>query len=128
MDLDLAVAIGEAVPAAEYGGSTSANTRESYDLLTWNDPRPKPTWEEVLEAWDVWSSRYIFEEKNAAEQAWRRAELEESTSQIHRFEDGDDDREPGTLEQWRAYRKSVRHWVPGADGYLDESMRPKRPE
>lgn len=125
MDFDIAVAISEIVPSAEYGGSTTANTQESFELLTWNDSRPKPTWWQIMEAWGLWLARHKSEEKDNAEQAWRLSELMECTSQIHRIEDDDDEREPGSVEQWRAYRKEVRHWTPGNVNYPDK--RPNRP-
>ena len=46
--MDLALCIEKLVPQAEYGGSTTANTKEAYDNLRWEDKRKKPSWQEIL--------------------------------------------------------------------------------
>lgn len=48
--MDVALAIELLVPAAEYFGSTTANSRECFDELDWRDAREKPTWEQLIEA------------------------------------------------------------------------------
>ncbi len=45
--MDIALCIEKLLPAAKYGGSTTANTKEAYDKLRWEDERNKPTWEEL---------------------------------------------------------------------------------
>ena len=46
--LDIALAIGKILPAAEYLGSTTANTEAAWDAVTWTDTRrAKPTWVEL---------------------------------------------------------------------------------
>lgn len=47
---DVALAIEALVPAAEYGGSVTANTEEAYNAIVWKDERPQPTWAEVIAA------------------------------------------------------------------------------
>lgn len=47
MPLDVAAALDFLVHAAEYTGSLTANTKEAYDALNWQDERPKPTWEAI---------------------------------------------------------------------------------
>jgi len=47
------MAIDHLVPRAIYGGSTNKNTQAAYNTLRWNDPRPKPTWPDVLAAFAV---------------------------------------------------------------------------
>jgi|LakMenEpi03Aug12_release.lakeMendotaPanAssembly.Ray.scaffolds.fasta_scaffold2985817_1 hypothetical protein len=42
--MDVALTIEVLVPSAEYGGSTTANTKECFDALDWYDTRKKPTW------------------------------------------------------------------------------------
>ncbi|MDU9022181.1 tail fiber assembly protein [Pseudomonas corrugata] len=49
--MDVAFAIERLLYAAQYFGSLTANTRKAFDDLTWNDERPKPTWEELEAAW-----------------------------------------------------------------------------
>jgi hypothetical protein len=49
--IDVALAIEALIPAAEYFGSTTANTKESFDNLNWQDKRTKPSWKEVQEAY-----------------------------------------------------------------------------
>ena len=34
-----------------YSGSVTSNTDESYNLITWEDARKKPTWEELNSKW-----------------------------------------------------------------------------
>lgn len=43
----VALCIEKLVPAAEYFGSVTGNTKEQYDSLEWKDLRGKPTWEEI---------------------------------------------------------------------------------
>lgn len=47
MALDVAAALDFLVHAAEYEGSLTANTKDAYDALNWQDARPKPSWEEI---------------------------------------------------------------------------------
>jgi hypothetical protein len=51
--MDLALCIDKLIPAAQYRGSVTANTREAYCSLVWEDSRPKPTWGDILAAWDA---------------------------------------------------------------------------
>lgn len=46
--MDIALALGRLVPAAEYGGSLTANNQEAYEALRWNDSRPKPLWDDIM--------------------------------------------------------------------------------
>ena len=45
--IDVALALDVLVPAAEYGGCLTGNTKEEYEALRWEDPREKPSWESV---------------------------------------------------------------------------------
>ena len=45
--MDIALALEKIVPAAQYRGSLTDNTEESYNALIWEDSRQKPTWEEL---------------------------------------------------------------------------------
>ena len=45
--MDIALAIEQLVPNAQYGGSTTSNSKGQYDSLRWEDVRKKPTWEEL---------------------------------------------------------------------------------
>ena len=51
--MDIALAIEALVPEAEYFGSTTANTKKSFDDLNWLDARPKPTWKQVQDAYEA---------------------------------------------------------------------------
>jgi len=51
--MDIALGIESLLPAAEYFGSTTANTKEAFDNLNWLDPRPKPTWADVQFAFNA---------------------------------------------------------------------------
>ncbi|MBN8995933.1 MAG: hypothetical protein J0H94_11970 [Rhizobiales bacterium] len=48
--MDLAIAIEALVPAAQYGGSTTANDQAAFDALDWIDERPRPTWDQLVAA------------------------------------------------------------------------------
>lgn len=51
--MDVALAIERILIASKYFGCTDENTEEQYDKLRWNDKRiPKPTWEEIVIAWN----------------------------------------------------------------------------
>ena len=49
--MDIALGIEALVPAAHYFGSTTANTKEAFDDLNWQDERAKPTWKQVQDAY-----------------------------------------------------------------------------
>jgi len=49
--MDVALAIEALVPAAQYGRSTTKNTKYCFDTLRWEDSRKKPTWKELETAW-----------------------------------------------------------------------------
>jgi len=49
--INVAKALDRLVPLPQYGGA-NLDTEESYNLLRWNDPRPKPSWADVVAAWD----------------------------------------------------------------------------
>ncbi len=51
--MDIALGIEALLPAAEYFGSTTANDKECFDNLNWQDARPKPTWKQVQDAYDA---------------------------------------------------------------------------
>lgn len=68
--IDVALGIEALVPAAEYFGSTTANTKECFDNLNWLDARPKPTWEQVQSAWVTLEPKLVAEaEAKAAQKA-----------------------------------------------------------
>ena len=49
--MDIALGIEALLPAAEYFGSTTANDKNCFDDLDWQDSRPKPTWKQVQDAY-----------------------------------------------------------------------------
>jgi hypothetical protein len=51
--MNIALTLDKLVPSAEYFGSLSANTQESYNLLQWNDSRQKPTWKQIEAEWVI---------------------------------------------------------------------------
>lgn len=53
MFFDVALILEKLVPAAKYGGSLSGNNEESYNQLRWNDERPKPSWQEILDEYKI---------------------------------------------------------------------------
>lgn len=50
MSIDVSLTLNSLVPAAQYGGSLTANTQEAFDAITWEDERAKPTWQDILDA------------------------------------------------------------------------------
>lgn len=48
--IDIAMVIDQLVPSAEYEGSLTSNTEEAYWGIIWKDERPKPTWQQVIDA------------------------------------------------------------------------------
>jgi hypothetical protein len=53
LNMDIALGIQALLPAAEYFGSTTANTKACFDDLSWLDERPKPTWKQVQDAYNA---------------------------------------------------------------------------
>jgi hypothetical protein len=51
--MDVALGIEALLPAAEYFGSTTPNTKQCFDDLNWLDARAKPTWAEVQAAYEA---------------------------------------------------------------------------
>lgn len=49
--MDVALAIELIHDKAQWGGSVTDNTQESFENIRWEDERPKPTWEELKAAW-----------------------------------------------------------------------------
>src|SRR5215831_9855975 len=47
---DLYLALDYLVPQAQFYGSLTNNTQDSYDAIVWNDARAKPIWTDVLAA------------------------------------------------------------------------------
>ena len=66
--IDVALGIEALLPAAEYFGSTTANTKACFDELNWQDARPKPTWKQVQDAYNALPEE-IKNPENAKEQA-----------------------------------------------------------
>jgi len=72
--IDVALGIDALVPSAQYFGSVTVNTKESFDNLDWQDEREKPTWKQVQDAYDALSEEIknpdlIKAEAKAAAQA-----------------------------------------------------------
>ena len=72
--MDVALGIEALVPAAQYFGSTTANTKEAFDNLDWQDERAKPTWEQIQDAYtalpeEIKNPQKFEAERKAAAQA-----------------------------------------------------------
>lgn len=65
--MDIALGIEQLLPAAEYLGSTTANTKECFDNLNWLDERSKPTWKQIQDAYATY--KIEAEAKEAQRQA-----------------------------------------------------------
>ena len=51
--MDIALSIEALLPNAQYYGSTTANTEKTFNELNWQDERPKPTWKQIQDAYDL---------------------------------------------------------------------------
>ena len=71
--MNVALTIDKLVPRAEYFGSPSDNTKESYDALRWFDSRPKPTWEQIESEWVILSVE--LKKQDCKDEAKRRIAL-----------------------------------------------------
>lgn len=72
--MDIALGIEALLPAANYFGSTTANTKEAFDDLDWQDERSKPTWKQVQDAYaalpeEIKNPQKFEAERKAAAQA-----------------------------------------------------------
>jgi hypothetical protein len=66
--MDVALAIESLLPAAEYFGSTTDNTKKCFDDLNWLDERPKPTWKQVQDAWVILEPKLVSDAEAKATQ------------------------------------------------------------
>ncbi len=57
--MDIATALDALVPAAEYRGSLTANTRAAYNALVWTDVRAKPDWADIVSETGAVSKRSL---------------------------------------------------------------------
>ena len=65
--IDVALGIEAILPAPQYFGSVTANTKEAFDNLNWQDEREKPTWKQVQDAYAALPEKIKNPEKYAAE-------------------------------------------------------------
>lgn len=86
-------------------------------------PAPPPILDETSE------ERAIVEQqiRIGLEDRWRAGELAFISEQLIALEDGDPSAQPGTEQQWRAYRTAVRAWKEGGAHFPESSARPVRP-
>lgn len=70
--MDIALMIEQLVPSSQYGGSVTKNTKEQYEKIRWQDSRPKPTWEQLEEEWEKYSTKLDDPDAywNEEEQIW----------------------------------------------------------
>lgn len=47
--MDIVRSLCTMCPVPLFSGSLTANNREAYEAIIWEDPRPKPTWQELLD-------------------------------------------------------------------------------
>jgi len=57
--MDIALILDRLVPNADYQGSVTANDEDSFDAITWNDERVKPSWQDILDEWDVYQAELL---------------------------------------------------------------------
>ena len=50
--MDVALGIHLIHEGAEYRGSCTANTKDTYNNLVWLDEREKPAWDEIVSAYE----------------------------------------------------------------------------
>jgi hypothetical protein len=73
--MDVALGIESLIPSAEYFGSITDNTKESFDNLNWLDERPKPTWKQVQDAYNTLPEEIKNPEAAKAAKAAQKAAL-----------------------------------------------------
>lgn len=66
--MDIALAIEALLPAAEYYGSTTANDKDCFDNLDWQDSRPKPTWKQLQDVWVTLEPKIVADAEAKATQ------------------------------------------------------------
>ncbi len=65
--MDVALGIEALLPAAGYFGSTTANDKECFDNLDWQDNRTKPTWKQLQDVWVNLEPKLIAEAEAKAQ-------------------------------------------------------------
>lgn len=70
--IDIALGIEHLVPGASYSGSLTANDLEAYQAIHWQDERPMPTWEDILEVHETAGSRGLIALYNVPQKITRR--------------------------------------------------------
>tara|TARA_Y100000401_G_C8210955_1_gene168415 strand:+ start:330 stop:620 length:291 start_codon:yes stop_codon:yes gene_type:complete len=63
--MDIPLILDYLVPGAEYFGVPA--DEESYDALTWNDSRSKPTWQEIQDCWANNETKMTYKVKRMGE-------------------------------------------------------------
>jgi len=66
--MDIALAIEALLPAAEYYGSTTANDKDCFDNLDWQDSRTKPTWKQLQDVWVTLEPKLVSDAEAKATQ------------------------------------------------------------
>ena len=61
--IDVALAIELLVPAAQWQGSVTDNTEESFNNIRWEDSRKKPAWADLESAWADYEAQQVIREK-----------------------------------------------------------------
>lgn len=69
MTTDVAMALDQLVPAAQYSGSLTGNTQADYDALVWSDQRAKPTWALIMNTGAT--MHLVHLRRYAADKRWR---------------------------------------------------------
>lgn len=64
--MDVLLALAHLRPAPKFGGSLTANTREAYEAIRWEDERPKPSWSDLEAAWPEVQAQLEDEETKRA--------------------------------------------------------------
>lgn len=49
--MDVLLTLAALVPSPNFAGVFVENTREEYERITWQDDRPKPSWNDLLAKW-----------------------------------------------------------------------------
>lgn len=50
--MDIALCLDRLNPGADWQGSVTANTRESFEAIRWKEKDPKPAWAEIMTKWE----------------------------------------------------------------------------
>ena len=115
--IDISFTLNKLIPMAEYGGSLTPNTEESYNLLRWEDSRSKPNWKEIENTWKILEIEILKQNcKTQAKQLLSDSDWSEIPSVIEQLENAN---------EWKLYRMEIRKFIINP---IENPIFPNKPE